>query len=805
MYKSWFHSFTILYVVLLLSSCGQTLVDDVLKVNSTPNTLPWNGLDSIELITGESLKLSWTALDGTADNYKIYSIAGGSATLAHTIEGLSNAYTFSGLNLNQSYTYRVRVVTDGTEDTNTNDISSSTLSWNNLETVDLVTGDSLKLSWTAYDGAADNYKIYSIAGGSSTLQATTNSSTTSYTFSGLNLNQSYTYRVRVVFAGDEDLNTTDISSSTLSWNNLETVDLVAGDSLKLSWTAYDGAADNYKIYSIAGGSSTLQATTNSSTTSYTFSGLNLNQSYTYRVRVVFAGDEDLNTNDISISTLAVTASHQGWEHIKALGGRTPVSQSGLATTNPSVFLKWKAMTLSSSTVSNYNIYRSTTSASQNFSSPLSSGISTALMEYTDTTASAGETYYYVVRPVVDSEIVPTTENDSEIKIVTPPSNMSLVHRWIANQEMCERMGKTPDRDNNYRCAYTGLGNTGNFYDLGYSLLVDTVELGCNYSLGVCDGTNDCLSASVSNPDTVVSAVAGTIYFSRLGKTCYINTDSATAWSRVRRANTLSAAQINQATSINPGLPPIGGVTQEEAWKICESKTLSGFSGSKRLLRRKEFVVSAAWDASLSDAQINTIENGYNLNTTNNCNVNNSHGVTHDDLDIPANLESLPQAASFAGGNWIGLLRSGGNYTSNCVSRYGIQNMVGNILEWNSDQCEWSGTTCNVPASPLDVENSDIEAWVTTTTSNGQFSSVASYFLLPLGLPWGANDDGTVTSSSYSNIHNDRFIINNSGIRGFLSGGDWWNGSNAGKYSLKVNSTPDYSDFQLGLRCALELP
>ena len=369
------------------------------------------------------------------------------------------------------------------------------------------------------------------------------------------------------------------------------------------------------------------------------------------------------------------------------------------------------------------------------------------------------------------------------------------------------MGKTPDRDNNYRCAYTGLSNTGGFYDLGYSLLVDTVETGCNYSLAACDGTNDCISASVSNPDTTVSADEGTIFFSRNSKTCYINTStgSGTSWSRVRRSGSLSTNQINLATSINPGLPPIGGVTQGEAWSICQAKTETGFSGTKRLLRRKEFVVSAAWDASLSDSEINVIENGINLATSNNCNVNYSHGVTHDNLDVPADLETLPQATSFAAGGWIGLLRSGGNYTSNCVSRYGIQNMVGNIFEWNSDQCEWSGTTCSVPGSPLDVDNTDVNGWNTVATSNGQFSALASYFLPTLGLPWGANDDGTILSSSFGNIHGDYFFIVNSTTRGFLSGGDWWNGNTGGAYSLKVTSELTYTDFQLGIRCALELP
>ena len=601
------------------------------------------------------------------------------------------------------------------------------------------------------------------------------------------------------------------TSDPISWSGLDSIELIAGDSFKLLWTAYSGTSDNYKIYNVSGSSGSLYDTVSGDTTAYTFTGQNLGESFTFRVRVVSSGTEDTNTVDRIISTLAITGTHGGWEHVKALGGRTPVSHSGLATTNPSVFLKWKTMTTSSSTIASYNIYRADSSGGQNFSSPLATSISPTLMEYTDSFASAGSTYYYVVRPVVGGEIVPTIETDSEIKIVTPPSNMSLVHRWIANQYMCEVMGKTPDRDNNYRCAYTGLSNTGGFYDLGYSLLVDTVEMGCNYSLAACDGTNDCISASVSNPDTTVSANEGTIFFSRNSKTCYINTStgSGTSWSRVRRSGSLSTSQINLATSINPGLPPIGGVIQGEAWTICQAKTLNGFSGSKRLLRRKEFVVAAAWDSSLSDGQINTIKNGTNLSSSKNCNVSTSHGVTHEDVDIPSDLETLPQLSTFyTSTQWAGLLRSGGNYTSNCVSRFGIQNMVGNSLEWNSDQCIWSGgNTCSASGTPLDVDNTDVNGWVTVATSSEQFSTIASYFLPALGLPWGSSDDGTITSSSLGSIHGDWLTIDTSltATLGFLSGGDWWNGSVGGSNSLKLNTDINTGYFQHGVRCALELP
>ncbi|MCP4976684.1 MAG: hypothetical protein GY931_11020 [Maribacter sp.] len=86
-----------------------------------------------------------------------------------------------------------------------------------------------------------------------------------------------------------------------------------------------------------------------------------------------------------------------------------------------------------------------------------------------------------MRPVVGIEAAPASEEDVEITMTTPPINMVSVHRWMANQEVCNLMGLSVNRSLNYTCDYTGLGNTAGKYDLGYSLLVDTVELGCNYT------------------------------------------------------------------------------------------------------------------------------------------------------------------------------------------------------------------------------------------------------------------------------------------------------------------------------------
>jgi hypothetical protein len=145
---------------------------------------------------------------------------------------------------------------------------------------------------------------------------------------------------------------------------------------------------------------------------------------------------------INTGSVEAVASHQGWIQARALGGRSVASQSADLVTSsayvnngwntPSVTLGWNPMIIPNATVTSYNVYRSNFSGAENYSSPLATGISASTNSFTDTSVNVSTDYYYVVRPVSGPTEFQTTDSDTEIKIMVPPVNMSLVHRWIAN-------------------------------------------------------------------------------------------------------------------------------------------------------------------------------------------------------------------------------------------------------------------------------------------------------------------------------------------------------------------------------------
>jgi hypothetical protein len=543
-----------------------------------------------------------------------------------------------------------------------------------------------------------------------------------------------------------------------------------------------------------------------------------------------------NTSSGNGSTATYNATHGGWTQIKAVGAKDPAVQaSDMATTPASVTLSWNDATATSGAVSSYNLYRSTSSGAQNFANPIATGITTAAKTYTDSTVTSGTTYYYTLGALVNGkvELISLSNADREVKVIVPPANMVLLHRWAANKDMCEEMGKTVDRSNNYRCAVDtggtappGTGGSG-FLDLGQSIFIDAFEQGCNYTYdplaNKCGSANGCIG-TIATPNGAVTGDNGNIYYSRQSATCYINTSAGTGTTWVA-ANSTTAGNRGLMGSAAPGLPPLAVINQANSHDVCLGQTASGFAGTKRLLKHRERILAATWDSSIADATINTMESGVNLDTTHHCNSNyaspqgntttdisgTNATIAYDNLSLPAAKDTLPgcrfgDCASTASS--IRSVRTGSNATNACVSKYGAQDLVGNVWEWTSDQINCTGAACTGITSAVHTSNDDFNGvafdGAQGPVANGTFTS-SGKIQFPIGIPIvsGAfTGDGTVARTA-AQFHGDYFWINvAASTRGAIAGGSWSYGSNSGRFALSLFNAPTYAGTRLGLRCAL---
>ena len=118
-----------------------------------------------------------------------------------------------------------------------------------------------------------------------------------------------------------------------------------------------------------------------------------------------------------------------------------------------------------------------------------------------TLKSQARIYWYKIVPYFDNKQIaldPTQSNlanaPNEIKVILPPDNMALMHRWMANRQACNEIdrGASLDKLAHYTCAFNGFGSrpkgfpwssTNTVVDLGGHLLIDRFELGCNFTRG----------------------------------------------------------------------------------------------------------------------------------------------------------------------------------------------------------------------------------------------------------------------------------------------------------------------------------
>ncbi len=239
--------------------------------------------------------------------------------------------------------------------------------------------------------------------------------------------------------------------------------------------------------------------------------------------------------------------HKGWSDITAWGNR--VNVMNISSADASVKISWNTMIPTSGTITAYSVFRRlATDTDFDFSNPIATGISTSTRTYTDSSVVPGTVYFYTVRPIILGAPSRILESFGLLRVIAPPNNMALVHRWAANQVICTKLGLPVNNNINHGCYYSGLGsNTLGQVDQGQDLLVDRFETGTD-----------------NTP--------------RTGQLPNTNLSQPGAWSACQGQSNIELVGLG-----------------------------SGYK--KRLLTRREFNVASYWPANLTPTQILNKENG----------------------------------------------------------------------------------------------------------------------------------------------------------------------------------------------------
>jgi fibronectin type 3 domain-containing protein len=335
--------------------------------------------------------LSWTAASASSQapvtNYTIYRGTTTANGVAVALIGNVTTYTESGLTNGVLYYYNVSAINAAGEGSKSNGANVTPATTPGAPTLTATRGNQqVSLAWTVPGNGGSpitNYTLYrgTASGAASFLVRLADA--TSYTDAGLTNGVAYYYQVSANNSVGEGARSAETSATPAAVPGAPTgLAASRGDGqAALSWTppgdAGGNSITNYSVYraTTPGGASFLRTLGN--VTSYTDTGLANGVTYYYQVTAHNAVGEGSRSAEANVTPLAL-----------------PGAPTALSATrgNAQVALSWNAPAATGgSAISNYTLYRGSSSGSETFHQRLGN-----VTSYTDTSLTNGVTYYYKV-------------------------------------------------------------------------------------------------------------------------------------------------------------------------------------------------------------------------------------------------------------------------------------------------------------------------------------------------------------------------------------------------------------------------
>ena len=232
------------------------------------------------------IKLTWDKVSGAA-KYRVFLHNG--TTWKKLADTTATNYTYTKVKSGSTYKFTVRCISkDGKKFTSNYNKSGYSVKWvavPKLKTANTV-ANGITVQWNASKGASKYRLFYKTAG--SSWKKIGDTTATKLTYTGAAYNTDYTFTVRPV-SNNGKVFEGYYNTKGLSFRRL-TIPAVfvkqSGDNAVISWNKVNGAA-KYRVFYKADGSG-WKKIADTTSTAYTYSGMQKNKPYTFTVRTISA-------------------------------------------------------------------------------------------------------------------------------------------------------------------------------------------------------------------------------------------------------------------------------------------------------------------------------------------------------------------------------------------------------------------------------------------------------------------------------------------------------------------------------------